>query len=113
MSDYIEFLKEVFELLGSVNARKMFGGYGLYHNGLMIGLVERDTLYLKVDEVSNSQFIDRELLQFEYEKAGKRIKMSYYAAPDEIYDDPEQALIWGRLAYQAAVRANAKKHNHT
>jgi len=28
----------------------MFGGYGIYHDGLMFGLVENDILYLKADE---------------------------------------------------------------
>ena len=44
MSDYIDFLKEVFSEFGAVSARRMFGGHGLYFDGLMFGLVTQDTL---------------------------------------------------------------------
>jgi len=44
MSEYVEYLKEVLELFGPITARKMFGGYGIYHNGLMFALVADDTL---------------------------------------------------------------------
>jgi DNA transformation protein len=35
--------------------------------------------------------------------------MSYYKAPEEIYDDPEQAAYWAKQGFQAALRANAIK----
>lgn len=49
MSEFTQYLQEVFELFGPISARKMFGGYGIYHQGLMFGLVADDTLYLKAD----------------------------------------------------------------
>ncbi len=91
----------------------MFGGYGIYHDGLMFGLVADDTLYLKTDKTTKQQFIDNDLSPFEYEKDNKKVQMSYYLAPEEIYDDPEEAVYWARLAYQAALnsKSNSKK-NH-
>ncbi len=50
MSEFVDYLKEVFEQFGQIRARKMFGGYGIYHDGVMFGLVADDTLYLKADE---------------------------------------------------------------
>jgi len=47
VSEFVVYLKEVFEQLGPIRARKMFGGYGIYHDGVMFGLVADDTLYLK------------------------------------------------------------------
>ena len=38
-NEFIDFLYEVFEDLGPIQAKRMFGGYGVYHDGLMFGLV--------------------------------------------------------------------------
>jgi DNA transformation protein len=46
MNEFVDYLHEVFELFGPIRARKMFSEYGIYHNGLMFGLVAGDTLYL-------------------------------------------------------------------
>ena len=109
MSDYIEYLKEVFSEFGPVQPRRMFGGYGIFYKGLMFGLVADESLYLKVDETISSFFTDRELEQFSYEKQGKAFKMSYYMTPEEIFDDPEEAKIWADRSYAAAVRSSKPK----
>ncbi|MBR9927142.1 MAG: TfoX/Sxy family protein, partial [Gammaproteobacteria bacterium] len=49
-----------------------------------------------------------ETAQFEYEKSGKRVKMTYYAAPEEIFEDPEHAKEWADRAYKAALRQKAR-----
>ncbi len=109
MSDYVEYLKEVFRAFGSIQPRRMFGGYGIFYKGLMFGLVADDSLYLKVDETIASFFTDRELEQFSYEKQGKAFKMSYFMAPEEIFDDPEEAKIWADRSYAAAVCSSKPK----
>ena len=105
MSEYISYLVEVFELFGPVTARKMFGGYGIYRNGLMFALVADNILYLKADSENSEYFKQEGLPPFEYNKKGNLVKMSYYRAPDEIMDDREQAALWARRSYEAAVRA--------
>jgi len=109
LSEFTEYLIELFELFGQVSARKMFGGYGIYHRGLMFGLVADDSLYLKADEATAPQFVSRGLGQFEYNKAGKMIKMSYYLAPAEALEDPEQAAIWARLSFEVACRTGSRR----
>ena len=107
MSEFVEFLKEVFIDFGEIHGRKMFGGYGIYHNGVMFGLVADDTLYLKVDTDSVKEFEAKGLGPFEYDSGKKVIKMSYYLAPEDILDDPPEAAIWARRAYEAALRSKA------
>ena len=75
----------------------------------MFGLVADDVLYLKADEAISLHFTERELEQFSYEKQGKTFKMSYYMAPEDIFDDPEEAKIWADRSYAAAVRSNKPK----
>ena len=84
---------------------KMFGGHGIFHAGLMIGLVADDTLYLKADADSAAEFTDRGLAQFMYPKGGKMVGMSYFLAPEEVLDDPAEMRVWAQFAYEAALRA--------
>lgn len=105
MSEYLEYLQEVFSEFGAVRSRKMFGGHGIYHDTVMIGLVADDTLYLKVDSESVGKFKERGLAQFMYLKGQKMIGMSYYLAPEEALEDPHKMRCWARLAYEAALRS--------
>lgn len=107
-SEFVAHLGEVFEEFGPVRARRMFGGYGIYHDNLMFGLVADDVLYLKVDAESAGLFSGRGLGQFEYVKNGTAVKLSYCMAPEEIYEDRAAARRWATLAYEAALRGKAK-----
>ena len=104
MSEFVDNLKEVFAQFGSVSAKRMFGGYGIYHDHLMFGLVSDEVLYLKADDRSADAFSKKGLQPFEYEKNGKKIKIAYYMAPEEIFDDPEIAKEWAVRAFEAALR---------
>ncbi|MEL6868871.1 MAG: TfoX/Sxy family protein [Pseudomonadota bacterium] len=108
MSEFVDYLREVLAPLGPIRARKMFGGHGIYYDDVMIGLVADEELYLKVDATSKAAFEALDLAAFEYTAKGKTATMSYHRAPEEIYDDPEQARNWGVLAYEAALRARKK-----
>lgn len=105
MSEFVEYLKEVFIDFGQIQGRKMFGGYGIYHKGVMFGLVADDTLYLKADAEIAKLFEAKGLAPFEYGKGDKVVKMSYYLAPDEILDDPQEAAVWAQRSYEVAVRS--------
>jgi DNA transformation protein len=109
-TEFISYLHEVFAPFGIIQIRRMFGGFGLYHQSLMFGLVVDDTLYLKVDADSKPAYEKLQRAQFKFERLGKIIKMSYYQAPDEIFEDADQATLWARRAYKAALKAhNSKK----
>lgn len=108
MSEYLDYLRELFQEFGPVSARRMFGGHGIFFDGLMIGLVADDTLYLKADEQSAPKFAEQELPRFEYSKRGKPVSMSYYLAPAEALEDPAAMREWAELAYQAALRSRSR-----
>lgn len=105
MSECIEYLKEAFSEFGDIRAKKMFGGYGIYHDDVMTGLVADDTLYLKVDSESVRCFEEHELSQFMYPKGQRMVGMSYYLAPEEALEDPSVMRHWATLAYGAALRS--------
>lgn len=105
MSEYTDYLHEVFGDFGPITIRRMFGGYGIYHDGLMFALVVDDALYLKADEHNVGFFLEKGLPPFEYERKGRVIRMSYYQAPDDLMEDRELAADWARRSYEAALRA--------
>jgi DNA transformation protein and related proteins len=109
ISDYVVYLLEQLSGFGEVEAKSMFGGYGLYHEGLMFGLVADDMVYFKVDAESESEFVNLGLEPFLYEKNGKQMKMSYYQPPATATDDAVELCEWARKADAAAKRAAAKK----
>ena len=104
MNEFAEHLNEVFAEFGQVKLKRMFGGYGVYHNGIMFALVVDGQLYLKADDTTKNDFIEKSLPAFEYQRENKTIKMSYYRAPDDIMDDYQQAAIWARNAFDVAKR---------
>ncbi len=108
MTEFVDFLGEVFRQFGPVQARKMFSGYGLYHDGVIFALVADETLYLKADETIAHYFEAKNLGQFEYNREDKVIKMSYYAAPEELFDDAEEAAMWARRSFEVAFRSKKR-----
>ena len=109
MNEFIDHLRDVFRLFGPFAAKRMFSGYGLFRDGLMYGLVVRDTLYLKADAKSAPKFTKLGLPPFEYQRKGKVARLSYYTAPESVMEDAAEASRWARLAFEAALRANAAK----
>lgn len=109
MSEFADFVCDTFAPMGDIQCRKMFGGYGVYHRGLMFALIADDTLYLKTDDESSESYLQRGLDQFEYPRRGKMIKMSYFQAPEEVFEDQQEALAWGGRAFQCAAEAKAGK----
>ncbi len=95
--------------LGPVRARGMFGGFGLFHEDLMFGLIAYDRPYFKVDDETKARFEAAGGKPFVYDGKTKPIEMSYWNLPDEISDDPEALLPWAELGLEAARRARAKK----
>ncbi len=108
MSDYTEYLQDVFELFGPITARRMFGGHGIYHDGVMFALVADETLYLKTDAQTVGDFEREGLGPFEYDKGGRVVRMSYYQAPEALFEDRELAADWARRSLEAAWRAKAR-----
>jgi DNA transformation protein len=110
MSDeFIEYVMELFGPFGTVGARRMFGGHGVYLDGLMFALVSEDILYLKADEMNRVEFEQAGCEIFGYARKGKRATLGFFRAPEDAMESPELMLPWARTAYAAALRTNAKK----
>ncbi len=107
--DFVDYVMELFGPFGTVTARRMFGGHGVYLDGLMFAIVSGDTLYLKADEMNRIEFEQAGCEMFGYTRKGRRATLSFFRAPEDAMESPELMLPWARSAYAAALRANAKK----
>jgi len=100
---------EMLQGIGPVSARRMFGGHGLFLNGLMFALIADGELYFKVDAQSREAFQELGLEPFVYHKQGKPMALSYFQAPEACLDSSEEMITWGNLAFAAALRASSGK----
>ncbi len=106
-----EFVAHVVELLaplGGVRARAMFGGWGVYRDDLMFGLIAEDTLYFRTDAASRERYEARGAGPFQ-PFADKPTVLPYHEAPAELFDDPELLVDWARAALATAEHARAAK----
>ena len=105
------YLLELLAPLGPISARRMFGGVGLFHGGMMFGLIARDELFLKVSDANRAAYEAAGEAPFSYDtKHGVHTIQSYWRCPPEFLDDPENFQVWARRAVEAAVTvARSKK----
>ena len=95
--------------LGPVRARAMFGGWGVFLDSVMLGLIDRDSLYFRVDEETKDKFAAAGSQPFVYEAKGKRMEMAYWLAPEGSLEDSDSLLPWAELGLAAAKRVKAKR----
>ncbi len=99
----------MFSAFGPVTIKRMFGGKGVYHRGLIVAVEVRGEMLLKADDISASAFEAAGARRWFYEgKKGKPINMPYWSVPEDAFDDPDIMARWVQLAYEAALRAPAK-----
>ena len=107
---FAEFLREQIAPLGRVTMRRMFGKTGVFCDGLMFGMVTDDTLYFRVDDHNRAAFKEAEAFPpLSYEKRGRSIDLSFWRAPERLFDEPDELVMWARAAVAAARRVAEKR----
>ena len=107
--DFIAYLHELLAPLGKVTARAMFGGWGVYVDGTIMGIVVDGSLYLKADALTEPQFVATGNAPFMYPSPKGPMPMSYWSVPEEALDSSDAMTPWAKLALDAARRKAAAK----
>lgn len=107
--DYI--LDDILNFAPGIKSRAMFGGWGLYRDGLIFGLIAENELYFKADDTNR---IDYENLPgshpFVYSQGDhKPSTMSYWLVPETIFADEEKIAKLLEASLAASKRAKEKK----
>jgi DNA transformation protein len=99
--EFLDLVLEKLAPLGAVTGKSMFGGFGVFHEGEMFGLISNDVLYLKADD-SNRE---------EYEKSGSRQykPMPYWNVPADVFEDNAELVKWAQKSVTIAHAAPKKK----
>ena len=112
-NEFVVYIVDLTQSIGPVYSKRMFGGHGIFLDGIMFGLVFRDTFYLKVDKDSRENYKSRGLEPFSYQRQGKETHLNYFQAPDEVLDDLSVMRDWCNCAFATALRAAAKNKTRT
>ena len=97
-------LEQLARTTPGIRARSMFGGVGIYAADLFFALLDDDTLYFKVDDMTRPQFEERGMGPFRPYGEGGEV-MRYYEVPAEVLEDPESLRAWVEAAIAVARRA--------
>jgi DNA transformation protein and related proteins len=105
-----EGIREIFEPVGRVSLRRMFGGHGVYLDGLIIALESDGTVFLKTDAVNRDMFQRRGSRPFTYVKQGtEQMLTSYWSLPASAFDDLDELRELTLSSFEASIRAQAAK----
>lgn len=74
--EFRNFVEELLAGFGPVQIKPMFGGAGVYADGINFGLIAEDALYFKVDAGNRAVFEAEGMSPFVYQGRGKPITMS-------------------------------------
>ncbi len=108
-AEFRDYILELCEPFAQVMAKSMFGGCGLYLCGIFFAILTGDTIFLKADDETRDDFIKADLPVFTYTAQVKPRSLSFYAAPEQALEEPEQLESWVRKAVTAGDRAAKKK----
>jgi DNA transformation protein and related proteins len=104
-----EFIRDLFAPFGPVTVKRMFGGAGIWSEGLMFALVFDGAIFLKADETSIPDFEREGSRPFVYTRAKSpgrvgRASLAFWRLPERLYDDPDDLAVWAGRALAIAQR---------
>jgi DNA transformation protein len=104
-----EAIREFFSAFGTVSVRRMFGGHGVFADGMMFALESDGELYLKADDLTIPKLAAQNSAPFLYRARGREIALSYWKLPERLYDEPDEFAGFAQDAFGAAQRAAGGK----
>jgi len=110
---YLDYLLGQLEGLGGLEARRMFGGLGLYSRGTFFGLLYKERLYFKTDDSTRPEYEARGSEGFRPRANLENMKMTYYTVPAEVLEDEDELVRWAHKAVTAALAKEVAKGTAT
>jgi DNA transformation protein len=106
---HAEALKALSEPLGSITVKRMFGGSGVYAEGLCFAIESGGEVFLKTDSFSRADFSAADSAPFTYMAKGKSRPTSYWRLPAVAHDEADELRRWANMGLEAARRAATAK----
>ncbi|MFZ8768236.1 TfoX/Sxy family DNA transformation protein [Vibrio harveyi] len=97
---------KLFEALGNIKSRSMFGGFGLFADETMFALVVNNQLHIRANQQTSSDFETQGLKPYVYKKRGFPVVTKYYAISDDLWDTTDRLI---EVAKQSLETAKQEK----
>jgi len=107
--EFLAFVIDQLDAPGKATAKKMFGGAGIYLEGVMFGLVADDVFYLKVDDTNRDDFENTGMTPFRPYPEKNKMTMSYYEVPIDVLENKKALCVWAGKAMEVARHSKKKK----
>jgi DNA transformation protein len=102
-------IEELFAPFAAVSVKRMFGGHGVYVDGLFFAIEAGGEIYLKADRHSAARFQEAGSRPFVYQGKDRPITISYWSLPDQAFEDADELVRWAKFALEAALRSGPKR----
>lgn len=106
-----DFVLDQLRGLGAVQARAMFGGYGLYSQGNskaeFFGIIHKGRLFFRTNDESRAAYRARGMKPFRPNP--KQTIKTYYEVPVDVMEDLDLLSDWARMAIQTARSEHLKR----
>ncbi len=104
--EYADYILEQISGAGEITHRKMFGGVGIYVDGVFCAIIgSSNRFYLRVGPNNIDDFKNEAMEKF---AGGKGAGMPYYEVPEHVVEDPDVLATWAMQARDAAINAKRK-----
>ena len=110
-TDYRDYVLDLLQPHGPISARPLFGGYGIYYESLIIGIIVDSQLYFKVNDETRSDYEAYGSLPFVYDGKSKTVTMSYMTVPESILEKRDELSQWIEKAHQVSLQSAKSKKN--
>ncbi len=107
--EYLAYVLEQLAGLSAVRPNRMFGGIGLYSDGLFFGLIDDDTLYFKTDDSNVEPYRARRMPRFMPFPDRPEAVLGYHQVPADVIEDAETLVEWARRSVAVALSSRARK----
>jgi DNA transformation protein len=114
-TDYLNYVLEQLARVRGLTSRRMFGGQGLYSEGVFFGLIDDDTLFFKTGDGNRADYESRGMKRFNPwpDEPARSGGMGYHEVPADVLEDAEQLVVWARKSVEVAVSRAAARPKKT
>jgi DNA transformation protein len=97
-----DFVLDQLRELDGVEARRMFGSFGLYRDETFFAIIHKDRLYFKTDQSTIAEYRKRKMKPFR--PNAKQTLKSYYQVPVDIIEDADELTVWAGRAISCRTK---------
>ncbi len=88
-------LMKKLDTIEGISSKKMFGGYGIFHEKKMFGIISaKSEIFFKVNDAT----------QKEYETNGgiRHSRMPYFSLPEKVLSNKKSAISWAKKSIEVS-----------